>query len=551
MKANTGWVSPPLSIGGLDHLGTQAPCVLVYSQLLPGITNVTDRARYYSFYTWLIWSIAQRFPAADADEFVEYYRRADCLFTLAAERHSQTTDRDSERHGVAMVGRVKLVPALDLLKKQTKLRLSTYSDRDSALRYFQNAMGGLAQYYAGTLAELNLLDSSSRPWVKYTVERGEPLAKIVDGAVPGDRFWKVIEQDEVALNDLDALSAFCPCQLTSSIAERQSLTDVFFDRRREYEQDGEQRCRSLALVLHLTSALRASKDVELTDDIFRGCVYSGALPGERNWEVPAALERTRRCWAIYQRNDLLSVAFQTLFSVCLRELHPQDASRRKTFASVESFVDDLVSGEEVVRSLRFLKASSFGQLVEKLAKSAPRITAWQRAGHEHALCAELLEGWENGADTGLLLSQTIQILALLAGRDDPETPAYGPLVISRDAILDYPINLETFRMRNSQWRELRLDACVAELAQWCLNTHLHVALRKMRQTGRSTFHFHPGEQGLVPAGDVPPPAHTTPRFRQSVQILRDIGALRRNTVRTDRPTYVSPEGRALLEAACV
>jgi len=53
-------VKPPTAIGGLDHLGTQAPCVLIYSQLLPGITNVTDRARYYSLYPWLVWSFEQR-----------------------------------------------------------------------------------------------------------------------------------------------------------------------------------------------------------------------------------------------------------------------------------------------------------------------------------------------------------------------------------------------------------------------------------------------------------------------------------------------------------
>ena len=65
MKVETAWVSPPQAIGGLDHLGTQAPCVLIYSQLLPGITNVTDRARYYSFYPWLIWSFDQRYAKDD------------------------------------------------------------------------------------------------------------------------------------------------------------------------------------------------------------------------------------------------------------------------------------------------------------------------------------------------------------------------------------------------------------------------------------------------------------------------------------------------------
>lgn len=50
----TVWLKPPQQIGGLDHLGIQAPCIQIYSQLLPGITNVTDRARYYSFYPWLL-----------------------------------------------------------------------------------------------------------------------------------------------------------------------------------------------------------------------------------------------------------------------------------------------------------------------------------------------------------------------------------------------------------------------------------------------------------------------------------------------------------------
>ena len=102
MKIDTNWISPPQSIGGRDHLGTQAPCVLIYSQLLPGITNVTDRARYYSFYPWLIWSFDQRYPK-DEMKFVEFFRRADCLFTLISERHARITDRDNERHGVGAV----------------------------------------------------------------------------------------------------------------------------------------------------------------------------------------------------------------------------------------------------------------------------------------------------------------------------------------------------------------------------------------------------------------------------------------------------------------
>ena len=34
MKIDTAWLPPPHVIGGLDHIGTQGPCVLLYSQLL-------------------------------------------------------------------------------------------------------------------------------------------------------------------------------------------------------------------------------------------------------------------------------------------------------------------------------------------------------------------------------------------------------------------------------------------------------------------------------------------------------------------------------------
>src|SRR5438105_5037162 len=39
---------------GLDNLGTQQPCVVIYTRLLPGVTDVTDRAAYCGFYPWFI-----------------------------------------------------------------------------------------------------------------------------------------------------------------------------------------------------------------------------------------------------------------------------------------------------------------------------------------------------------------------------------------------------------------------------------------------------------------------------------------------------------------
>ena len=109
MEVTTAWVKPPPQVGGLDHLAVQAPCINVYGRLLPGITNVTDRARYYSFYPWLIWSFDNYGPTKFDDEFIERFRRADCLFSLIAERHAAKEGNDYTDHASAMVGSNTLV----------------------------------------------------------------------------------------------------------------------------------------------------------------------------------------------------------------------------------------------------------------------------------------------------------------------------------------------------------------------------------------------------------------------------------------------------------
>lgn len=549
MKIDTNWVSPPQSIGGLDHLGTQAPCVLIYAQLLPGITNVTDRARYYSFYPWLIWSFDQRYEKDDAAKFVEFFRRADCLFTLISERHARITDRDNERHGIAMVGRIQLTQALDRLESGEPLRLSQYTAQELPFRYFKNPMGGLSQYYAGTLSDLKLMDASAKPWIRYTKELGIPLAEQVNASIEPDRFWSVIESDNVRLEDIDALAAFCACRLPQSVDECRTLTDLYFDRTKIYDQEGIQRKRSLGLILNLAQSLSEGHD--LTEQVFRVCTYSGALPGQTAWVIPESLQSTLACWAIYQRNDLLSIACQTVLGLALRELEPQDAASKITYGSVEIFAETFSKGRAVSAVAEKLNTSSFASYLDRLAETVPPLGSWENEAHEFQIALRMLTSWSRGDDTETLVEASVSLLALLAFRDDLSLSPYGGVAMPPEALNDYPINLASFRTRVATWRSMSFAEFFADLVTWCLNTHLRVALRKLRQTGRSTFHMRPSERGLEVVGEIPPPANTTPRFRQAVQILRDIGALTRDLSKPNHQTRLSDVGAGLLEESSV
>jgi hypothetical protein len=546
MTIKTSWLLPPHTIGGLDHIGTQGPCILIYSQLLPGITNVTDRARYYSFYPWLIHSYAARDVRRESyDTFLATYRKADCLFTMIAERHAQVRGDDAARHGPAMVGRDRLKDAVKLIGEGRSVRLSTYATREeSGERYFANRLGGLGQYYAGTLTQLDILAAVEKPWLSYTVERGEPIAQAFEAGVNGAAFWQAVDADVVSAQTLDTLQDFCPCCLPERQGERDALLDIFFDRRSEYEAAGVQRRKSLALLLYLAGASQAAQPATCDEPTFRTAVYTETLADGTPWRVPESLANTRSAWAYYVRNDLLSVAMQKAFAIALAALATAPAPPN----SIEEFSQSLARRPDLIAALNQLQATTFGALCTALQWQAPVLADFLADGHELAWANARVSRERQHLDLEpAFLASIVNVLALLRMREQPAAPAYGPLAIDPTQLQDSPINLNSFRERCQKWRDMALPAVVADLLAWLLETHLHVALRKLRQSSTATFRLHPSERGIEARGDVPVPAKTNPRVRQAIKLLWDVGALARATDGSGQ-LQATALGRQLFEA---
>jgi len=551
MQVETDWVSAPRSIRGQDQLGCQAPCELIYSQLLPGITNVTDRARYFSFYAWVTWSLDKRFQTMSEGRYVELYRRADCLFTLIGAQESKTSK--NVRQAEAMIGRLRLLPALDRLTNGTPLRLSDYATQEeSEERYFKNRMGGMGQYYVGPLAELGICaKAQSGPWVKYTEEFGEVLAKTIEAALPAEAFWGAVERDVITVEDLIALKEFSPCLLPNNSDEQNLLLDMFFVRKAYSDRLGGvkdiQRRHTLDLILHLGDSLSSLDEVTLSEWTFRPIVYSGALLAGTAWEVPLALVETRKLWSIYERNDLLSSACLILFAASLSRLRQEASDDFTHYESVESFAEHYSESASVKGALDALNGKTFGELVARVRSAGPSLANWKDPMHEFSLEDQLVKDWYAKAKPPHhFVANTILLLASLAARHTNFPHAYGNLLIQAQDLETYPINLVSFHKRVSGWESMRLNDVAKDLIAWCLNTHLTVALRKLWQTRTSSFHDRPAENGLQFVGDIPPPTRTLPRIRQSIRILEDLGALREHEADAGR-LLLTPLGKSLLE----
>ena len=67
---------------GLDPLGMARPTEVVYQSLLPGISTITNRLRYYSFFPWILDRYARDSGSTSREEFFQFQRRSEALFAL-------------------------------------------------------------------------------------------------------------------------------------------------------------------------------------------------------------------------------------------------------------------------------------------------------------------------------------------------------------------------------------------------------------------------------------------------------------------------------------
>ena len=341
---------------------------------------------------------------------------------------------------------------------------------------------------------------------------------------------------------------FCPCRLPENPKEQEKLIDLFFDRENVYENQGLQRRNTLLLYMHLIQALSKSDNsdpVILDHHIFRSAVYTGYLPNEKEWIIPSILESTRKLWGIYQKNEILSLALQGLFWVALRMI----SEANSIYMSTEDFIDYFINSDVFLDSLDKKKSQSFTDAVEEIKSEIVALSDWENPDHEISISQEIVSLCKKQKGIGSyskILKNSLNILMLLAARENEEEKPYGEFEFYDDYFNQYPINLNSFRKNiNQKWLHMTLPQLMGWLANhWGIEAHLRIALRKLHRDKRNTFRVRPSENGLKIVEE-PEPIFTSPRFRQGIQILRDIGIA--DQMDASKALELTPLGKMILE----
>lgn len=488
---------------GIDPLGMQNSSVSLYQTLLPGISNVTLRMRYYGLYAWLCRTYAQKLGDTNPESWKRFIRRAEALYALITYRHGSE------------VGVAGIEWAQQVLEANHSgfTEFAQAAEPGSENYYLKQAWGAYGAAYRSQLFEIGIFDPSKDHELPLpSKEIGERLASVFESGVSelATSFYDIVQRGSVTNDELDELRALAPSEITVSGEERDLYQKILLD---PFDpSDGRARSRrdSILLILKITALLGRNPSPEEV----RWILFAGRDQKGHPLDLGSPdLGAQRQLWWVYHANDLCHVAYETLLKFILDTLADYPAGialSRLIPLCVEKILES--APETPAHWTAFvessLPATNAYAADDDGSEFSLSVTIMKRAGRSDAsVCA---------ADVAWC---ALKLLALLHRRVRDEDRDIAS-VLSR-------FNSDAFRSLLTETRFLEahaaepFEALLARLLEErVVQRHLWVALQKLR-AGDYTFLIERDEGKLRLRGK-DGPVFTNPRLGPAITFLNDI-----------------------------
>lgn len=509
---------------GLDHLGLQIVSITMYGDLLPGLTNVTDRIRYYSLFPWLLHRYATDIGSTSLSKWQEHLRRAEFLLALIGKAHHEG---DSEG-GEAIVGADQATKTLAQLRESPGKvwKLSEWTALAQAGKkgsYFKNKNGGYGQYYRGTLSDLGIISIVDAPLgIQLNQEAGVKIAEICDAQPGRQELWKAVLDNEVSLKLVEDLGEWlCPCALTTFDEECQFLTELMFGPDRGNGGPTHQRARSLRLLLAFLDQYGGAKEPVSE---FRQIAYYGHSEAGEQFVPPSGLAEDLEKWLIYQAGEYVHYSLEHAFLAILAVLKTAEP----TDSGLDSFVHRLAT-EALAASSATLGLGDDAEpwadrlvsdLLEEARSAQTSLAEWSQDPWAES---KLVPNPKHSDAQDVLARAFACVLSVLARNQVPAAPFSGFSSLDSSFLRRYSANIASFRafvLRNGERKAV--DVYAEILSNWVIGQHIRVAMRKLRNQIQATFKIAIEEGRYVWIEDFDP-TYTSPRLKQAFRFLRDLG----------------------------
>ena len=506
----TLWLDSDPIVPGQDQVGVRANLVRMYSYLVPGITNVTDRIRYFAIHPFIVHMWAKGKATTDKAAFQHLVRRVECILAISERIRVRGTDEVS----AGVVGRIRIDRWLrdkpDRLPDDLRVPLG-----ELEREYFRNSWGGFGQYYRGPEQDLQIIGwQEDLPRLRKPL--GPQLVNAIESAVERSRLSQLLSEDRPRVAQFRRIGEVLGFN-TQESEERRILRDVLLDISGRYKEPGLSRRRSLLLLLAASQqSTQGIKDPAW--EVMEAALH-GRIPLRKAFSCPAGLNSQLRLWRVYTLNEFLAFALEIVLAVSVEKVGEAEVTTRQ-LNSVAGL------GERVSSQLpRTFSQKLFGDLVTECSTTIrrpaldPVADKFEEGVLRRAAAGAMAQGRHGDA-----LRESLKLIARLAARIDG-TPELRVLFNEVGLRMDEArIGLDGLLRFVKNNRSSKIKHFAIEIVKLVVNTHLRIATAKLAHNNDYTFKL-VFEGGILRKVREVEPTFSHPRLQQGAQMLADVGLL--------------------------
>lgn len=463
------WIEPGLNVkAGRDPLGLQTITVdRIMPQLLPGILALSLRARYFSFYPFLLSEYqAHKLPPTN-NALSAFIKAREYEYGLAV----QLCARGYGSRWSAVVGKSRIDP---IVKSGT--------DPLPRGESVQSYLGGYGLYYRSPLIDLQVvapigtqLAATLTPvdvlrqdeWV--TALAGHFGRVVRDTAYYRQYFWATGPIPATVLREYAEVA--CLCRLSASPAEQEAIRNMLFHVRTEGNRDEvEQRRRSFALFLNL---LKKSPAAAQDEGAFRRAVLEHSQQHLSN-DTPEGDASAR--WAALIMKEYVQEALSCIWTEVCRTGFATQGTDGMTRREVQTLlqhdmlpVGALTIKDSTIQVAPTSPSSSFRDAV---------VAATREMSLENLRCWAIEQP---SAITGLVL-----LFATFDRLPDPAAVSIGWTAIARQRSEHQPSLLTLWHLLREH---IQAGETLAHTLDWLANTYVLQAHERIAYSKLPEFTF--------------------------------------------------------------
>lgn len=502
---------------GRDPLGIQNSSISVYSTLLPGMTNLTLRLRYYGFYLWLL---DQYHNLPETNTFKQSYigqytfiRRAELILAyLMRNKFPKEQSVIGSNFAENNIGEVNDKGYYDITLGADKTK-----DTVKGSVYWDYTSGALGQYYAGSLINLNLINVSE-DYFERTDTAGKELAEAYGVSISDScaaLLLKRISEGKLYLDDLDTLTDIALNHKLTNTPEGDFYIKMLINNDGEksktaHQEIAEQRKESIQLFLSIVKDSDEPKGwSSLAQLSYYKCI---------NANKESVSEATYG-WYYYYLNEVAHHSLEVVFWGLLKEMD-------STNYSLQQFLN---ATSESVHSFFNSTDTSLQEYLEQLNTDSFNIADSLNGISKAVKQNQSIEGISKGVLTLLCLYKDN-----IANTKDINAYAINHFLNSKNG--NVMAIFDTYIENN---KGIIFKDFIRKTIHTLLNEHIAVAYKKMGDGEKNLLKFLIEDNYLVHI-ETMEPNFTSPRLKTLYNFTRDLDLI-------DADNTLTNEGDELLQ----